>query len=54
MSKEELIDFLKENLEICISCDNHYCSNGSSEIKVSLTLGEELISESIDYVDITF
>lgn len=50
MSKEELIDFLKENLKICISCDNSYCSNGSSEITVSLTLGEELISEFSDYV----
>ena len=44
MSKEELIDFLKENLKICISCDRR------SEVKVSLTLGEEVISEYSDYV----
>lgn len=50
MSKEELIDFLKENLKICISCDNRYCSSGSSKIEVSLTLGEEIISEFSDYV----
>lgn len=50
MSKEELIDFLKENLKICISCDNSCCCSGSSEITVSLTLGEELISEFSDYV----
>ena len=50
MSKEESIDFLKENLKICISCDNSHCSTGSSRISVSLTLGEEVISEYIDYV----
>jgi hypothetical protein len=50
MTKEELIDFLKENLKICISCDNSYCCTGSSQIKVSLTLGEEVISEYLDYV----
>ena len=50
MTKEELIDFLKENLKICISCDNRYCSAGQSEITVSLTLGEEVISEHYDYI----
>ena len=50
MSKEELIEFLRENLKACIECDNTYCSDGSSEIKVSLILGEEVISECYDYI----
>lgn len=48
MSKEELINFLKENLSVSVECDYDGC--GSPQITVSISLGTYLISESSDYL----
>lgn len=48
MDKEELIQFLKENLKIEIWCDYDGCY--SPQVNVSISLGTYLISESRDYL----
>lgn len=48
MDKEELINFLKENLSIDVDC--HYDGCDSPEITVSISLGTYLICESSDYL----
>lgn len=48
MNKEELIQFLKENLKVEIWCDCDGC--GSPQVNVSLNLGDEEISKSSDYL----
>jgi len=49
MNKEELIEFLKENLTIEVELVPHergYCKSDSYGVKVSIFLGEEVISTS--------
>jgi len=49
MSKEEIIDYLKENLNIeaeLIPHDTGYCKPDSYSVKVTLKLGTEIISTS--------
>lgn len=48
MDKEELINFLEENLSINVECDYDGC--GSPEVRVSISLGTHLICESSDYL----
>lgn len=48
MSKEELIEFLKENLKITVS-EGYCCDN--REITVSLELLGETISSDVFYPD---
>jgi hypothetical protein len=49
MSKEELIQFLKENLTVTIWADNE-CSDTFTEVSVAINLGDETISTSCTYV----
>jgi hypothetical protein len=49
MSKEELIQFLKENLTVTIWADNE-CSDTLTEVNVAINLGDETISTSYAYV----
>lgn len=49
MSKEEIIEFLKDNLKISIETENGDYSTGKQDyvdVKVQIRLGDELISES--------
>lgn len=48
MGKEELINFLKENLSIKVCCDYDGCD--FPQITVSISLGTYLISKSSDYL----
>ena len=48
MNKQELIKFLKENLEINIWCDYDRCD--SAQVNVSLDLCGEEIHRSSDYL----
>ena len=48
MNKEELIQFLKENLKIAIS-NSHY--EEGITVAVSLWIGEEKISQMEDYIN---
>ena len=48
MSKEELIQFLKENLKVTIWCDYDGCY--SPQVNVSVELCDETISECRDYL----
>ena len=48
MNKQELIKFLKENLEINIWCDYDRCD--SAQVNVSLDLCGEEIHHSSDYL----
>lgn len=48
MAKEELIAFLKENLQVSVSCDYDGC--GSPQVNVEIILGGETISSSSDYL----
>lgn len=45
MSKEELIEFLKESLEIRIDFHKAYSYWDNNEIKVELLINGEMISE---------
>lgn len=46
MEKEEIIDFLKENLSISLDTDSEYTYGGMrSALIVSLKLGDEVISK---------
>lgn len=49
MSKEELIQFLKENLTIEICADNE-CSDTATEVNVAINLGDKTITTSCTYV----
>lgn len=49
MTKEELIDFLSENLTITIWQDYDGCD--SKQINVELSIGEEIICTSRTYYD---
>ena len=49
MSKEELIQFLKENLTIEIWAYNE-CSDTATEVNVAINLGDETITTSCTYV----
>jgi len=49
MEKEELIEFLKENLQIkaeLVSNETGYCRPDSHSVKVTIILGDEIISTS--------
>jgi len=49
MNKEELIEFLKENLRIkteIVSSETSYSGPYSHSVKVSILLGDKVISES--------
>jgi len=48
MTKEELVQFLKDNLKIKIVADK-YCDNGY-DIIVKVLLGDDCISECSDYI----
>ena len=48
MDKQELIQFLKDNLKINIWCDYDGCD--SPQVNVSLYLGDEEISTASDYL----
>jgi len=48
MNKEELIAFLKENLQISVCCNCDGC--GDDQITVSLLLENKIISEYSDYL----
>lgn len=48
MNKEELIQFLRENLKVSVWCDYDGCD--SHQVNVSLYLGDEEISKSSDYL----
>lgn len=48
MNKQELIEFLKENLVVNVWCDYDGC--GSPQVNVGIYLGEEVIDESSDYL----
>ena len=49
MNKEELIQFLKDNLKVTVWCD--YDSCWSRHVNVSLCLGEEEISRPSDCLE---
>lgn len=50
MTKEELIEFLKENLKVEVSThQTRFCSQGC-DVNVKLFLGDEVISEGYDSV----
>lgn len=48
MNKEELIQFLRENLKVSVWCDYDGCC--SPQVNVSLFLGDEEIWTSSDYL----
>ena len=48
MNKQELIEFLKENLKVNIWCDYGGCD--SPQVNVSITLCDEEIHSSSDYL----
>ena len=51
MEREELIEFLRENLSVDVSTDVHYESGGQYlHTRVSISLEDEFISESDDTV----
>lgn len=51
MSKEDLIEFLKENLSISVN-DKHYdFYSGSKEITITLHLGDEELSTDTFYIE---
>ena len=53
MSKDEIIAFLRENLEIKISMDmNDHFSSVLVRTEVKIMLGDEMITEDYDYVDL--
>lgn len=49
MSKEELLQFLKDNLQVKV---NHQRRDDYIETKVSIYLGDELITDGLDSEDI--
>jgi len=52
MTKEELIEFLRDNLRIQISlCQNWDYYAESKKLEVSLFLGDEEISSCTEYVN---
>ncbi len=50
MDKQELINFLKENLKIEIWCDYDGCD--SARVNVGLYLCDEEINTSSDYIEV--
>lgn len=48
MDKEELIEFLKENLRVNVWCD--YGGHGHPQVNVGIYLCDEKINESSDYL----
>lgn len=48
MDKQELIQFLKENLKVNVWCDYDGCD--SPQVNVSITLCNEEIHSSSDYL----
>lgn len=48
MNKQELIQFLKENLKVNIWCDYDGCD--SPQVNVNITLCDEEIHSSSDYL----
>ena len=48
MNKQELIQFLKDNLKVSIWCDYDGCD--TPQVNVGLYLGDEEISKSSDYL----
>ena len=51
MEREELIDFLRENLDINVSMDRSYESDSEYiTCNVTLHLGDEIISDSYESV----
>ena len=48
MNKQELIQFLKDNLKINIWCDYDGCD--TPQVNVNLYLGDEEISTASDYL----
>lgn len=48
MNKQELIEFLKENLSVNVWCDYDGCD--SPQVNVGIYIGEEVINESSDYL----
>jgi len=54
MNREELIDFLRENLNIEVSIDESYeCGSEYITCNVILRLGDEIISDSYDSVNVS-
>jgi len=51
MTKEELIAFLKEALSIRVEVDGRFKIPPDRIVRVQLLLGEELISQSEEYLD---
>lgn len=54
MTKEEMIAFLKENLTVSVILENeygYYSSNGV-KVRVTISLGDEKITESSDSVSL--
>jgi hypothetical protein len=55
MTKEEIIQFLRDNLTISVTTEPHddfYRGVTGYDIKVKVSLAEEVISESYDSIDI--
>ena len=46
MSKEELIEFLKENLRIEIEDDDNRCWGDGRSFSITIRLGDEFITSS--------
>lgn len=49
LKKEELITFLKENLQVRV-CDNRGLYDEHTRLTIGLYLGDECISEDFEYI----
>ncbi len=53
MEREEIIDFLRENLNIEVSMNTEYeCESDYVTSTVTLRIGDDIISESYDSINI--